>query len=227
MKKISVVIPALNEKDGITKTINDIPRSKLAVMGYDVQVVVVDGISNDGTAERAREAGAEVILERRRGYGQAYKKGFAYADGDIIITADADATYPMEDIPRLVSILEQEELDFITTDRLSYLAKDVMSFRNRVGNAILTLTTNLLFRLNIKDCQSGMWVFKKSILERLVLKSNTPFSQEIKIEVGHFTKSRWREVPIQYRPRLGKTKCGGWKVGLVNYCDLFRKRLIR
>ena len=226
-KKISIVIPALNERDGIEKTIEAVPKEELKKIGYETQILVVDNGSDDGTPELARQAGAEVIFEPKRGYGSALKAGFANATGDIISTADADATYPLEAIPRLVGILEQENLDFITTNRFALMDKAAMSFRNKVGNAILTLTTRILFRINIKDCQSGMWVFKRSILDKLMLKSNTPLSQEIKIEACHFARCRWKEVPIEYYPRLGEAKCGGWKVGFTNLCDLFRKRLIR
>jgi hypothetical protein len=81
--------------------------------------------------------------------------------------------------------------------------------------------------LKIKDCQSGMWVFRRKVLDRLMLKSNTPLSQEIKIEACHFARCRWKEVAIKYKPRLGQAKCGGWKVGFTNFCDLFRKRVAR
>jgi hypothetical protein len=70
-------------------------------------------------------------------------------------------------------------------------------------------------------------VFRKSILERLKLSSNTPLSQEIKIEACHFARCRWKEVPIQYRPRSGKAKLGGWKVGIGNLVHLVKKRVRR
>ncbi len=226
-KKLTIVIPALNEEHGIEKTVKAIPRAEIDRIGYQSQVLVVDNGSDDATAELAARAGAEVVSEPNRGYGTALKKGFAAAGGDIIVTADADATYPLEDIPRLVQILDSENLDFITTNRFAFLQKASMSYRNRVGNAILSLTMRLLFRLKIEDSQSGMWVFRKSILERLTLSSNTPLSQEIKIEACHFARCRWKEVPIQYRPRSGKAKLGGWKVGTGNLIHLMRKRLRR
>jgi len=226
-KKLTIVIPALNEEQGIERTVRAIPRQELDRIGYRCQVLVVDNGSDDATAELAARAGAEVVPEPNRGYGTALKKGFAAAGGDVIVTADADATYPLEDIPRLVQILDSENLDFITTNRFAFLQKASMSYRNRVGNAILSLTMRLLFRLKIDDSQSGMWVFRKSILERLTLSSNTPLSQEIKIEACHFARCRWKEVPIQYRPRSGKAKLGGWKVGTGNLIHLMRKRLRR
>ena len=226
-KKLTIVIPALNEELGIEKTVRAVPRAEIDKIGYRTQVLVVDNASDDATAELAARAGAEVVAEPNRGYGTALKKGFAAAAGDVIVTADADATYPLEDIPRLVQILDSENLDFITTNRFAFLQRDAMSNRNRIGNAILSWTMRLLFRLKIDDSQSGMWVFRKSILEKLKLSSNTPLSQEIKIEACHFARCRWREVPIEYRPRSGKAKLGGWKVGTGNLIHLVKKRLRR
>ena len=227
-KRISIVIPALNEEEGIEKTIGAIPRKELEGMNYEVQIIVVDNDSQDGTGELAKKAGAEVIFERRRGYGSANKAGFHYASGDIIAAADADASYPVEDIPRLVKLLEIGDLDFVTTDRFTLLEKGVMPFRNRVGNKILTLAMRLLFRIDIKDSQSGMWVFRKSLLDRMVLKFDTmAFSEELKVEACYFSKARWREVPIKYRARLGEVKLRGWRDGFGNLCRLIKKRIIR
>jgi glycosyltransferase involved in cell wall biosynthesis len=228
MKSISIVIPALNEKDGIVSTINAIPKQKLEEMGYDLQILIVDNGSSDGTGDLARKAGADVIIETKRGYGSAFKCGFSNARGEIIVTTDADATYPVNNIPDLIHTLESEKLDFITTDRFSSLDRNSMSIRNRLGNRILNAMENILFKLNLNDSQSGMWVFKKDILKLLILKSDTAaFSQELKIEVCHFAKCKWKEIPIKYQPRLGKAKLGGWKSGMGNLMHLFKKRIVR
>jgi len=228
-KKVSIVIPALNEKDGIGSTIQTIPRRQLENSGYEVQILVVDNGSVDGTAELARAAGADVICEPRRGYGAAYKAGFAAAEGDIIATMDGDATYPATDIPRLVDILEKEDLDFLTTNRFALMERNAMSFRNKLGNTILSLTVRTLFWRNLRDPESGMWVFKKSILPGLQLYSDTwPFSHEIKLEACYFNKYRWKEVCIQYKDRAGDTNLAdGWKVGFDDLFHIMRKRFIR
>ena len=226
---LTVVIPARNEKDGIEKTIRAIPKGELERMGYEVQILVVDNGSNDGTGELARRAGAEVVFEPRPGYGSAYKTGFAQAKGDIIATADADATYPVEDIPSLLQILEKEDLDFLTTNRFALMEKGAMSFRNKVGNSILSLTTRILYGLKMRDPESGMWVFRRNILDASKLGSDTwPFSHELKIEACYYNRCRWREVPIQYRGRSGETKLlSGWKVGSSDLFHLMKKRINR
>ena len=229
MKTISIVIPAQNERDGIEQTIRAIPKDELERMDYEVQILVVDNDSNDGTGELAKKAGAEVIFEPKHGYGRAYKAGFVHARGDVIATADADATYPVEDIPRLVEILEKENLDFLTTNRFASMEKGAMSFRNKVGNTILSLAIKILFRLNLRDPESGLWVFKKEILDKSKLGSDTwPFSHELKIEACYFNTCRWKEVPIQYRGRSGETKLqSGWRVGSTDLLHIIKKRIIR
>jgi len=228
LKKVSIVIPALNEEEGIGKTIQAVPTHELDKMGYEVQILVVDNGSEDRTAELARKAGAEVVFEPRQGYGRAYKTGFANASGDIIATADADATYPVEDIPKLVKILEEEKLDFLTTNRFAMMEKGAMSSRNKMGNAILSLTMRLLFGLNIKDSQSGMWVFRSSVLGEAKLHANgMPLSEELKLEACYFLKRRWKEVPILFRGRIGEAKIRAWKDGFQNLFYLVRKRFSR
>lgn len=228
VRKLSVVIPALNEEQAIERVVKAIPVSELSEMGFEVQILVVDNGSEDRTAELARKAGAEVVVEPKRGYGRAYKTGFSNARGEIIATADADLTYPVEDIPRLVAALEAEGLDFLTTNRFSKMHQGAISSRNLFGNSVLNATTRLLFAINLRDSQSGMWVFRKELLNRLNLKSDgMPFSEELKIEACHFARCRWKEVPIEYRTRVGEVKLSGWRDGLYNLFYLFRKRLLR
>lgn len=224
MKSITVVLPALNEEKAIGKVIDEIPKEKLEKEGYEVEVLVVDNNSTDNTSTIAIERGAKVVLEERRGYGRVYKTGLNKAKGDIIITGDADLSYPMRDISELVRILEEEDLDFITTNRFENLEKESMNFRNYIGNLILNYTTRLLFRANLKDSQSGMWIFRKSILPHLKLTSDgMSFSEEIKIEAFN-NGFKCKEVPIRYRKRIGEIKLNPWKDGFKNLQFLFRKR---
>jgi glycosyltransferase involved in cell wall biosynthesis len=228
MKKISIVIPALNEEEGIANTIKAIPYTELEDMGYQIQTLVVDNGSSDGTGEIARRAGAEVVFEPRRKYGYAYKAAFAKATGEIIATADADMTYPLEDIPKLVKILELENLDFITTNRFADMEKGAMSCIHRFGNEILNISTRILFGLRIKDTQSGMWIFRKNILSQVKLKNNSmAFSEEIKIEACFFLKCAWREIPIRYKARVGQVKLKTWRNGFGNLFYLIKKRITR
>jgi glycosyltransferase involved in cell wall biosynthesis len=213
----------MNEEESIGEVMDTI--NKVMTEGaLEYEVLVVDTNSKDKTREIASEKGAKIIDEPRRGYGRAYKTGFERAEGDVLATLDADCTYPAEDIPDLVKMLEEENLDFITTDRLSKMESGVMSAKHRFGNWVLKFTTNLLFGMRIKDSQSGMWVFRKKILEKIELTSDgMPLSEEIKIEAWR-KNLKAKEVPIVYRVRKGEVKLQSWNDGFKNLKFLFKKR---
>ena len=118
MRTVSVVIPAYNEQGNIPQTIAAVPIERLRAAGFGVEVLVVDNGSTDRTGHVARAHGAKVIVQPVRGYGNAYKAGFANCTGDVIATGDADLTYPFEILPEALARLDRDGLDFITTDRL-------------------------------------------------------------------------------------------------------------
>ena len=213
--KISIIIPTLNEEKAIGKVLREIPKKALK-REHELEILVIDGASTDNTRSIARKLGAKVITENRKGYGRAYKTGFKHATGDIIVTADGDYTYSMSIIPSLIEKLEKENLDFITTNRFRYMDKKSMTTMHNIGNRILTLTTQLLFHIKIKDSQSGMWIFRKNILKELNLKSDSmSFSEEIKIEA--YNKGfKCAEIPIRYRMRIGNIKLNSFKDGIKN-----------
>ena len=222
---VSVVVPALNEAETIERTVRSIPRAAFASRGFDTEIIVVDNGSGDGTAGIAAQAGARVVTEPARGYGLAYRRGFMEAGGDIICTMDADLTYPADMLPELVDRLLSDELDFINTDRFALLNNGVMSRRNRIGNACLSLAARILFGLPFKDSQSGMWVFRSGLLDRMDLRaSGMALSEEIKIEAAWRLKARCAEVPIRYGYRRGDSKLRVWRDGLGNLIHLARRR---
>ncbi|MHC1681022.1 MAG: glycosyltransferase family 2 protein [Methanomassiliicoccales archaeon] len=221
--QLSVIIPTMNEEESIGQVIDSV---HLALQGWDFEILVVDTNSKDRTKEIAAQKGAVVIDEPRRGYGRAYKTGFERSRGDVIATLDADCTYPAEEIPSLHKMLVDQDLEFITTNRFAKLEEGAMTAKHRLGNFALTFTSNLFFGVSIKDSQSGMWVFRRSILDRLVLSDDgMPMSEEIKIEA--FRKTKSLEVPITYRRRVGEVKLSSWKDGWKNMKFLFKKRFRR
>lgn len=188
-------------------------------------MIVVDGESTDGTREIARERGARVVVEPRPGYGRAYKTGFAAADGEIVVTGDADTTYPLDTTHNLVQLLEDEDLDFITTNRFADMKEGAMRPKHRLGNWVLSATARTLFWVPVRDSQSGMWVFRRAVLDHLDLTADgMPYSEEIKIEAFRHPDVEAREVPIQYRPRVGEVKLSSTRDGLRNLAFLFQKR---
>lgn len=223
--RLSVVIPALNEEKGIALVIKQIPVTELSRMGYEVEILVVDNASTDKTAEIAKAHGAKVISQPLRGYGNAYKAGFENATGYIIATGDADMTYPFDSLPKLITLLKEKDLDFMTTDRLTTLNPAVMTYSHIIGNWLLSLLTRLLFSWPFRDSQSGMWIFKREIWKHLDVKSSgMPFSQELKID-AYVKGFNCAEAIIEYRPRVGEVKLNTVKDGIRNMSHLFMKRL--
>ena len=221
---ISIVLPTLNEEQGIRKSLDSIPYVLLKKNGFDIEVIVVDGGSIDKTVRIAQGKGAKV-LKTRAGYGHQYMIGFKYARGDIIVTADSDASYPLEEITSYINILTKDNLDFLTTNRFARMKRGSMRTINRIGNIFLTFFTNILFGLHLKDSQSGMWVFKKEILEKIVLTSwGMSFSEEIKIEA--FKKLKAKEIPSTYFKRVGRVKLKIISDGVKNLLFLFKKRFL-
>jgi glycosyltransferase involved in cell wall biosynthesis len=189
------------------------------------EILVVDTQSQDRTVAIAREKGARVVPEDRRGYGRAYKTGFDAAEGELISTLDADWTYPASEIPRVATLLEEEGWDFVSCDRLSLLDSEAMEVHHRLGNALLNKTALLLHGVRLRDSQSGMWVFRRGILAQLALGSDgMPFSEELKLEVVE-KGLRFTEVPIHYRPRVGEAKIRSLADGWGNIRFLVKRRL--
>lgn len=216
--KITVVIPCLNEEDGIRKVLSHAPA-------FVDEVVVVDNGSTDHTAEVARAMGATVVTEEIRGYGRAYRTGLCHAAGDVIVTLDGDHSYPIDAITYLIEALLHEKVGFISASRFPILNPESMSFKHHVGNLILSLVFSILFLRWVRDSQSGMWVFRKSGLESMHLESNgMPFSEEIKIEAITNSRIGFKEIHIAYSTRVGEKKLQPWKDGLENLLFLFKKR---
>lgn len=223
---VSFVIPALNEEEAIARVIKSIPIRKLKNMGYSSEIFIVDNGSTDSTGEIARKGGARVFVQPVRGYGNAYKAGFANVHGDIIVTGDADLTYPFEDVPKFLKIIEDEDIEFINTDRLITVSGETMHWTHQFGNWFLATICKVLWKgFPFHDSQSGMWIFKREVLPKLKVESSgMPFSQELKIEA--YTKGlRCKEIPIEYRARVGEVKLRGIKDAVGNTLHLFKKRV--
>jgi len=222
MPKVSVVIPTMNEEASIGRVLEEV---RAALAGWDHEVLIVDTDSRDRTREVASKLGTRIVDEPRRGYGRAYRTGFAAARGEIVATLDADLTYPADRIPEFARLVASGEADFVSGDRLTNLAGDAMTGMHRVGNAILNATFRLLFRHPIRDSQSGMWVFRRQILEALRIDSGgMAFSEELKLEVIR-RGFKFREIPIAYRERVGEKKIRSVPDAMRNEVWLLRKRL--
>ena len=218
---ITVIIPCLNEEQGIEQVLRAMPE-------FVDEVIVVDNNSTDRTHEVASSLGAKVIRETVRGYGRSYKRGFAEATCDLIITLDGDHSYPVDAISYLIEAFLHLGVDFLNASRFPVRDKRGMSWRNKIGNLGLSFALSVLFFRWVRDSQSGMWVFRRSILEHMKLESDgMGFSEEIKIEALRNSKIHFGEISIMYTSRLGETKLNIWRDGVQNLLLLFKKRFFR
>src|SRR3954467_14896657 len=210
--RVSVVIPCLNEAENIVECVTRAKRV-LSENGYDGEVIVADNASDDGSPELAKEAGALVVHEPRRGYGSAYLAGFAAAQGDYVVMADADLTYDWNEIPHFVAKLD-EGAQLVMGDRMDNIHPGAMPWLHRyVGNPVLSGILNFFFRTGVRDAHCGMRGFRRDILPVLDLRTTgMEFASEMVIRASK-EKLDIRQIPIEYHPRGGESKLSSFRDG--------------
>jgi glycosyltransferase involved in cell wall biosynthesis len=207
---ISVVMPCLNEAGSVgicvTKALEGIRRS-----GLEGEVVVADNGSTDSSVAVAIAAGARVVRQPLRGYGNAYQNGFAEARGRFIVVGDSDDTYDFTQLAALVEPLRTGQIDYVLGSRFGgEIKKGAMTWSHRyIGNPILTGVLNRFFGLKSSDAHSGMRAFTREAIDRMALNcEGMEFASEIVVKAAR-AGLRVAEVPITYHPRIGESKLNG------------------
>ncbi len=214
MSKVCIILPTLNEEEAIGRVIDEIPVRDLVEKGYEVEVLVVDGNSQDRTRQIAEAKGAEIIIESRKGKGRAMRTAFGLVDADFVFMLDADYTYPATYIPEMLAILRRDHSVVIGSRLKGEIEKGGMSRLNVVGNHLLTLMASILYRTKMSDLCTGYWGFRKEVISNLDLTADgfdfeaDLFSQVVK--KGY----RLGEIPINYRRRQSLAKLNSIKDGL-------------
>ncbi|HEX2129711.1 MAG TPA: glycosyltransferase family 2 protein [Solirubrobacterales bacterium] len=210
--ELSVVIPCLNEAEGIGVVVEKAIRT-MRDEGISGEVVVADNGSEDGSPEIARAAGARVVDEPRRGYGSAYQAGFAAARGEYILMGDADDTYDFTQIKRFVEPL-REGADMVIGNRMSNIQPGAMPWLHQhIGNPLLTGLLNLFFRTGVRDAHCGMRAFRRDLLPALDLRSTgMEFASEHVIRAAKLGLDI-RDIDIDYHPRIGESKLSSFSDG--------------
>ena len=208
-KGISIILPTLNEEEAITRCIEDI----LCTLP-EAEIIVSDS-SDDRTPEIAKAMGAKVVRVDR-GYGRAYIEGFKHATGDVVVLCDADGSYNLKEVKKLLEPLLKGEADLVLGSRfLGKMEKGAMPLMHRIGNKLLTFILNRLFSMRVSDSHTGYRAIKKDVMRELDLKSDgMEFASEMLIK-ARARKLRIAEVPVEYRKRVGKSKLrrfrDGWR----------------
>ena len=201
-RKVIVFIPALNEEDSIGKVIAKVPR--YSIPNYDVEIIVINDGSTDGTIQAAITAGADdvVSFDHNRGLGAAVRAGLqeCYLRGaEIGVMIDADNEYPANEIPQLVAPIISGEADYTMGSRfLGHI--DGMRLHRRWGNYFFTALQSILLRCKIYDGQSGMRAFSRQALAHAEIIHDYNYAQVLTLNLVR-KGFVMQEVPISYQVR--------------------------
>lgn len=215
--RYSIVVPCKDEESTIKTVI-----TKAKKILPHAEIIVVDNNSKDKTAIIARSCGAKIVKESIQGYGAALIRGFNESRGEYIIMCDADDTYDLLELPRLLKYVENDKnksrkYDIIMGNRLNSKMKSgaMPVLHKYIGNPLLSLILRMMYGLDVKDTHSGLRIIRRESLKKLNLESTgMELASEMLIKASKM-KMRIKEVEITYHPRIGDSKLNsfndGWK----------------
>jgi glycosyltransferase involved in cell wall biosynthesis len=208
---VSVVICALNEEKNLPNVLPYIPS-------WVDEVILMDGHSTDNTIKIAKELRPDirVLYQPHKGKGEALKYGVAASKSEIIVTLDADGTYPPEEMSGFVRALVAGS-DFAKGTRFFGQKVDSMTGRRLLGNKILALESNFLFNTHYTDVCSGYYAFRKKLFHEIPLASDGfELEQELFVKIAR-RRYNVAEIPHSYKKRLhGTSKTRDFKQGIKN-----------
>ena len=211
---IDVIIPAFNEQDAIQHVISDLPKDLIR------EVIVVDNNSTDSTSEKANKAGATVLFEKNKGYGNACLKGINYLNAkeykpDLVVFIDGDySDYPSQ-LSNLILPITKNNVDMVIGSRsLGNIDSKAMPFQQRFGNWLSTSLIYLLFRFKYTDL-GPFRAIKFNKLKELNMQDTT-YGWTVEMQLKAIKKKFVVvEVPVDYRQRIGVSKISGTLKGTI------------
>ena len=209
---IIVIIPAFNEARAIGNVIDDIPA------GLVSEVVVVNNASTDETVKNAKEAGATVLTEPRRGYGYACLRGIDYARGkepDVLVFLDGDYSDHPNEMTRLVEPIVAGRADFVVGSRiLGRREPGAMLPQALIGNSIACLLMRIFWGARFTDL-GPFRAIRMGALESLGMRDTT-YGWTVEMQIRALRAGlRYEEVPVSYRRRIGVSKVTGTLRGTI------------
>jgi glycosyltransferase involved in cell wall biosynthesis len=221
-KKISVCLPCRNEAAHLSVVVKRIPE-------FVDEIIVISNNSTDKTVATAKRLGLKVFEDNRVidgiGYGFAHMTGIKNATGDIIVGADGDATYPIEDLGDVIDYLLDKKLGFVSCNRYPLQAGTKIPFKLRFGVWLLNTEVRLLYGQKINDILSGMWVFTKVTKPKLGLTmGDWNLSPQIKLNAALNPKIKFAEFSIAQHQRLGESHQAHFKTGFSHLVWILKNR---
>ncbi|WP_412559932.1 glycosyltransferase family 2 protein [Winogradskyella sp. MIT101101] len=215
MTKIVVIIPAFNEEESIAQVIKDIPS-------IVDEVIVVSNDSTDQTETNAKNAGATVLTESRKGYGYACLKGMEYItrfddaqQPDIVVFLDGDYSDYPEELTKIVKPIIEEDIDFVVGARVKELREaGSMTFPQIFGNWLATSLMRLFFRSKFTDLGPFRAIKYDKLLALNMEDKTYGWTVEMQLKALK-QKLSYKEVPVRYKNRIGVSKVSGTVKGAI------------
>ena len=205
----------MNEEAAVEKVVRDI-RGVVP----DAEVLIIDS-SKDRTPEIAERLGCRVVRQfPPQGYGPAMDRALREASGEVVITLDCDDTYPVEDIPKLVTLVEQG-YDLVNTTRVAKRPQ-AMPFANFLANRLFALVARVLHGIRTTDLHSGMRAYRKSMIDAVEWNARGPALPVELLLVPYRRGFRVTDVVIDYRERIGQTTLHRWESTVWTFKRIFR-----
>lgn len=213
MSSIIVIIPAHNEENAIANVINEIPD-------YVSEIIVISNNSTDKTIEIAKNAGATVLSESRKGYGYACLKGMEYIANrekkpEIIVFLDGDYSDYPEELTQLVDPIITQNIDFVIGARAKNLRKNgSMTLQQVFGNWLATFLMKLFFKSRFTDLGPFRAIKYEQLLKLEMEDKTYGWTVEMQLKVLK-QKMTYLEIPVKYKNRIGVSKVSGTIKGTV------------
>lgn len=213
--KLSIIMPVYNEKATLAEILRRVQAVQIS--GIEKEIVIVDDCSTDGTREllKSVSGGVKVVFHQKNaGKGAALRTGFNRSTGDIVLVQDADLEYNPAEYPLLLGPILENKADVVFGSRfMGDRPHRVLYFWHYVANKFITLLSNIFTNLNLTDIETGYKVFRKSVLDKITLRSNDfGFEPEITAKVAKL-RARVYEVGISY---AGRTYEEGKKINFLD-----------
>ena len=224
-RKLSVIVPVYDERNTVVEIVR---RMRAVELPVDLEIVVVDDGSTDGTRDVLRQLGDStvhvVLHERNQGKGAAIRTGLAHVTGDLVLVQDADLEYDPEDWPKLLNPIMRGKARVVYGSRFTGERRNML-FLHWIGNRFLSLVTNVLYNTTLSDMETCYKLFDRSVLDGITIRaSRFEFEPEITAKILR-RKIRIYEVPISYTGReFDEGKKITWRDGFIALWTLVKYR---
>jgi len=208
---VTIILPTLNEEDAIGPVIDELHKHEYK------NIIVIDGNSVDKTKQVAEKKNVEFYTQKGKGKADGIKTVLQYVKTPYLLIMDCDYTYDPADIKKFLEKIETANQVIGVRD----LRSNVIPKFNQFGNSLITKAYNLVMGADLNDVCCGMYMFQTEFLKKIDIKlTGYQIELELTSKTGEYGKTK--EVPINYRKRLGETKMSAVREGFNVFRNLYK-----